>query len=188
MPDRASEIALEILKARCIERNCTVELKEIADKLAYELETEKDAQFLFIFKKKMKVIAVVDAETGEVILIKKPWWKFLFKEVDEEENEDLEAEPATNETDSKKVTLCHIPPGNPADKHTITVGESAVKAHLAHGDYLGVCKGTGNQTGGNGTGSGNETGGNQTGENNTNNTQTNTTVSLIAGIGVASEG
>ena len=44
---------------------------------------------------------------------------------------------------SLKVTLCHIPPGNPANAHTITVGEPAMRAHLAHGDYLGPCNGTG---------------------------------------------
>ncbi len=43
---------------------------------------------------------------------------------------------------SHKVTLCHIPPGNPANAHTITVGEPAVRAHLAHGDYLGPCHGS----------------------------------------------
>jgi len=39
----------------------------------------------------------------------------------------------------KKVTLCHIPPGHPGNAHTITVGEAAVRAHLAHGDHLGEC-------------------------------------------------
>ncbi|MDD2943244.1 MAG: hypothetical protein PHC51_09800, partial [bacterium] len=39
----------------------------------------------------------------------------------------------------KKTTICHIPPGNPDNAHTITVGNSAVPAHLAHGDYEGVC-------------------------------------------------
>ena len=38
-----------------------------------------------------------------------------------------------------KVTLCHIPPGNPDNAHTITVGSPAVPAHLAHGDTLGPC-------------------------------------------------
>jgi hypothetical protein len=38
-----------------------------------------------------------------------------------------------------KVTICHIPPGNPSNAHTITVGASAVPAHLAHGDTLGPC-------------------------------------------------
>ncbi len=38
-----------------------------------------------------------------------------------------------------KVDVCHIPPGNPDNAHTITVGEPAVDAHLAHGDFLGHC-------------------------------------------------
>jgi cysteine-rich repeat protein len=42
----------------------------------------------------------------------------------------------------KKVTLCHVPPGNPANRHTISVSESAVSAHLAHGDRLGTCPAT----------------------------------------------
>ena len=50
---------------------------------------------------------------------------------DEEEEDDIE--------DDEKVTLCHIPPGNPGNAKTITVGASAVAAHLAHGDTLGPC-------------------------------------------------
>jgi len=42
--------------------------------------------------------------------------------------------------DGGKVTICHIPPGNPGNAHTITVGASAVQAHLNHGDYLGPCQ------------------------------------------------
>ena len=38
-----------------------------------------------------------------------------------------------------KVAICHAPPGNPANSHTISVGENAVQAHLNHGDYLGEC-------------------------------------------------
>jgi hypothetical protein len=38
-----------------------------------------------------------------------------------------------------KVCLCHVPPGNPANAHTICVGSPAVKAHLGHGDSLGEC-------------------------------------------------
>jgi hypothetical protein len=46
-----------------------------------------------------------------------------------------------------RVTVCHIPPGNPAAKHTLTISKNALAAHLAHGDVLGKCedeKGKGN--------------------------------------------
>ena len=42
-------------------------------------------------------------------------------------------------TDSKKTFVCHIPPGNIANAHSIHVGNAAVDAHLAHGDSLGQC-------------------------------------------------
>lgn len=49
--------------------------------------------------------------------------------------------------DDKKITLCHIPPGNPQNKQTITVGLPAVRAHLKHGDTVGACGGgTGTDT------------------------------------------
>jgi hypothetical protein len=35
--------------------------------------------------------------------------------------------------------ICHIPPGNPENAHTLTVGAAAVSAHLGHGDSLGAC-------------------------------------------------
>lgn len=40
---------------------------------------------------------------------------------------------------AEKMTVCHIPPGNPGNAHTITVGTAAVPAHLNHGDSLGAC-------------------------------------------------
>lgn len=42
-----------------------------------------------------------------------------------------------------KVVICHVPPGNPDNAHTIIVGAPAVPAHLAHGDYEGECGGGG---------------------------------------------
>jgi hypothetical protein len=47
---------------------------------------------------------------------------------------------ACDPQDVKKTTICHIPPGNPANAHTLCVGNAAVPAHLQnHGDYLGAC-------------------------------------------------
>lgn len=39
----------------------------------------------------------------------------------------------------EKVQICHFPPDNPANSHTICVSPNAVAEHLAHGDYLGPC-------------------------------------------------
>jgi hypothetical protein len=40
---------------------------------------------------------------------------------------------------ASKVDVCHIPPANPSDFHTITISENALAAHLAHGDLEGPC-------------------------------------------------
>lgn len=40
---------------------------------------------------------------------------------------------------NSKVSVCHIPPGNPNNAHTICVSYNAIAAHMAHGDYLGPC-------------------------------------------------
>ena len=38
----------------------------------------------------------------------------------------------------RKVTICHLPPGNPPNFQIIEIGESALTAHLAHGDIFPV--------------------------------------------------
>src|SRR5262245_12316208 len=38
-----------------------------------------------------------------------------------------------------KVKVCHLPPGNPSNFHTITVSADALQAHLGHGDLAGEC-------------------------------------------------
>lgn len=45
--------------------------------------------------------------------------------------------PTAGGDDSQKVTLCHKPDSK--NPHTITVDQSAVQAHLNHGDTLGTC-------------------------------------------------
>lgn len=42
-------------------------------------------------------------------------------------------------TGGQPITICHIPPGNPARARTLTVDESAWPAHQAHGDTEGAC-------------------------------------------------
>jgi hypothetical protein len=54
-------------------------------------------------------------------------------------DDDSEEVPPGQPPATGKVTICHIPPGNPSKRHTITVGASAVPAHLGHGDTVGAC-------------------------------------------------
>ncbi len=83
MPDTASETALARLGAKC-ESTCTIELKEVGtgnqNRVAYEIKTQKQAKVLGLFQAQMQVQAQVDAENGEVIQTKKPWWAFLATE------------------------------------------------------------------------------------------------------------
>ena len=51
--------------------------------------------------------------------------------------------------DTHKVLICHIPPGNPDNAHTICVDKHAQKAHETHhGDAVGACAGDGGGGGG----------------------------------------
>ena len=42
---------------------------------------------------------------------------------------------------NQKVTLCHVPPGNPSNAHEIVVSESALRGHFRNhpGDQGGPC-------------------------------------------------
>ncbi|MCB0126184.1 MAG: hypothetical protein KDE58_28195, partial [Caldilineaceae bacterium] len=40
---------------------------------------------------------------------------------------------------SGHITICHRPPGNPSQATTITIGVSALAAHLEHDDAVGSC-------------------------------------------------
>jgi len=80
MPDTASETAI----AKLGDLGFTIELKEIGKggdaKVIYELTGNKEGRFLGIFKIIARVKAQVDAETGNVKVIK-PWWSFLASRV-----------------------------------------------------------------------------------------------------------
>jgi len=86
MPDTASETALNRLKLKVCseERNCSIQLKEVGSgenaRMAYELQSQRKAKFLGLFGTQMQVKAQVNAEDGEVISVKKPWWAFLASE------------------------------------------------------------------------------------------------------------
>ncbi len=82
MPDEAEEIALEKVKVRTCnsETNCNLTLKEEKNQLKYEMQLQRHSRILAIFQKKMQIRTEIDAETGEIIKIRKPWWAFLATE------------------------------------------------------------------------------------------------------------
>lgn len=83
LPERAAERARE----RLGEMNYTLELKQTTitkgneTKVVYEVVGEKPGKFLGLFKTKGKMMTTVDAETGEIVKVKKPWWGFLASEI-----------------------------------------------------------------------------------------------------------
>ena len=83
MPEIASQTAIEklSLNACSAENNCTIELKEAGSsetaKPVYEVKADKEYRFLWFFKIKSSVMAQVNAETGEIVSAREPWWSFL---------------------------------------------------------------------------------------------------------------
>lgn len=49
----------------------------------------------------------------------------------------LTAKPSES---TKKIYVCHVPPGNPEGRVTILISPNSLQAHLAHGDYEGRCE------------------------------------------------
>ncbi|VVB83024.1 Uncharacterised protein [uncultured archaeon] len=86
MPSTASATAIARLKlVNCIaSEGCTIELKEVGSqnqtKAVYEVKAQKNSKVLGVFNAKMDVQTQVDAETGDVVQTKKPWWAFLAVE------------------------------------------------------------------------------------------------------------
>ena len=51
----------------------------------------------------------------------------------------LYAQASQGEAEPAGIAICHAPAGNPANAHTIVVGEDALAEHEAHGDLEGEC-------------------------------------------------
>ena len=58
---------------------------------------------------------------------------------DEDEDGDDSKGNKKDKGQGEIVTICHIPPGNLAGKHTLHIGKPALEAHLKHGDTKGAC-------------------------------------------------
>ncbi len=89
MPDVASQTAIERLRLKnCNNESCHIELKEVGSKnqsrVVYEIRAKKRVKILGLFRKSVQFKAEVDAEKGDILSIKKPWWMFLASESKEQ--------------------------------------------------------------------------------------------------------
>ena len=74
MPDTASTKALEVLGGKYEK----IELKDTGQPVpVYEISGTKMAKFLGLVKVQLTTKTEVDSATGELIKVKKPWWRFL---------------------------------------------------------------------------------------------------------------
>jgi len=101
MPDVAAERALERLRLRVCseENNCSIILKDVGqrdsdtgteefdrefeNKAVYELKIERKSRVLGVIPAMMTVRAEVNAESGEIENVSKPWWAAFAAEPEE---------------------------------------------------------------------------------------------------------
>lgn len=77
-PETASDNAIKFLEAE-FESVELIEPTQEGETRRYRVTAKKQAKFLGLFEVDMDVEAEVDAETGEVIQTKAPWWSFLVR-------------------------------------------------------------------------------------------------------------
>ena len=82
---------------------------------------------------------VTDLKVGMQVHVKGVWIEGSRTDVLAHEIK-IQNEDEDSDSDSGgKVTICHIPPGNPGNQKTLSIGASAVPAHMGHGDKMGPC-------------------------------------------------
>ncbi len=111
------EIEVEVKKGKA-----KVEIKIDDEEIEFEIDTTDEDE----------IINEISKKTGLGKDKISSLTKFEVEEEDEDENENEEG----------KITICHFPPGNPLNAHTISVGSpNAASKHMTlHGDELGPCE------------------------------------------------
>ncbi len=72
------EVASENAKQRLGDLGFIITLKEVGqDKFVYGAVAEKQVKLFGLIKTNAKISVEVDAETGEVTKVHKPWWSFM---------------------------------------------------------------------------------------------------------------
>ena len=75
MPDKASITAIN---SSGIKEEVKIGLKD-DEKPIYEVTGTKEAKIFALFKTEMQIKTQIDAQTGSIEKIEKPWWSFLAK-------------------------------------------------------------------------------------------------------------
>lgn len=78
LPDKVKEKVREKIKTRIENQDITLDENGF-----YQVQGQKRARFFFLFSVREKVKLQLDAENGEVVKIRNPWWGFLAKDVEE---------------------------------------------------------------------------------------------------------
>ncbi len=82
LPDQVKEKIRERIQTRL--ENQTMKLDEEG---IYQIQARKRARLFGFISVQAIVQAEVDSETGEVLRIRRPWWNFLAKDIEEESEE-----------------------------------------------------------------------------------------------------
>jgi len=127
MPNEVSVI----LGTSSIETN---ELKEESEKAVYSVTGTKKGKIIAVFPVEMKISAKVDAETGSVISIEKPWWSFLTKEVGTGVLNTIVVDANTGEPVVNALVIVEEEPGSGSSMST---DESGLASFILEaGDYV----------------------------------------------------
>jgi len=103
-------------------KNLKLEAKQHFDELKNQLKSQET-------DRKNKI--------HDIINELKEKYKNKIREQDHPSTSDFDSYPIDYE--SKKIEICHVPPGDPDNAHTLSISVNAMRAHLAHGDYMDEC-------------------------------------------------
>jgi len=79
-PDQVKEKIRERIK----QKTCDCENITLTDDTKYEVQTKKKARLFWIFPVREKSNVEIDAENGEILKFRNPWWGFLANDNEEE--------------------------------------------------------------------------------------------------------
>src|SRR3989304_5454855 len=105
-------------------KNLKLEAKDQFNELKHELKIQEDDR-----KNKIR----------DRINELKENYKDKIREHGNHDSDDLESYPSDYE--GKKINICHVPPENSNNAHTINISVNEWKAHMTHGDYWDECDG-----------------------------------------------